>query len=359
MKNWLKFGVAMLGLAGCTSGEEGTKPTYSKITESVYASLTVEPEGMYNVYAAVPGILDSLYVAEGDTVGAGQLIAKMVTEAPELVRENAKLTVDLAAEKLQGKANNLATLEQECAIARDQLRLDSLNYVRQKNLWEQQIGSQVEFENRKLRYEQAANNLRILEQRYAQTRNELINAYARSKNALAQAETKLQEHHIQARIKGKVYALLKEEGEFVLNQEVIAQLGSEDAFLIEMAVDEVDVARLRVGQRAMAVLDAYGDQVFEAEVIRIYPKKDDRSQTFKVEARFLEAPEVLYAGLSGEANILIQAKERALLIPLPYLGPGHTVRTDSGRVQVRTGLRSMEQVEILSGLDTSSVIYKP
>lgn len=359
MSRFLKFGIAMLLLASCNKREQGIKPAYSALTESVYASVTVQPEGLYSVYAAVPGILDSLWVIEGDTVSSGQLIAKMVAEAPELLRENASLNVDLAAEKLQGRANTLATLQQEIGIARDQLRLDSLNFVRQQNLWEQRIGSQVEFENRKLRYEQAVNNLAILEQRYSQTRTELNNAYARSKNALAQAETKLQEHRILARISGKVYALLKEEGEFVLNQEVIAQIGSKDSFIIEMAVDEVDVARLKLGQQAIVVLDAYGDQVFEAVVSTIYPKKDERSQTFKVEARFINAPAVLYAGLSGEANILIQTKERALVIPLAYLGADNTVRTDTGMVPVSAGLRNIQQVEILSGLDSSTVIYKP
>ncbi len=349
----------LLLLAGCNNREGGIKPSYTAVTESVYASVTVQPEDLYNVYAAVPGILDSLSVTEGDTVQEGEVMVKMVSVMPKLSLENARLQVDLATEKLHGRANELATLAQEIAIARDQLRLDSLNYERQKNLWEQQIGSQVEFENRKLRYEQAANNLAILEQRYQQTRTELRNAYARSKNALAQAETKLQDHIVRARIAGRVYSLPREEGEFVLNQEIIAQVGSTDTFLIEMAVDEVDVTRLEIGQKALVVLDAYGDRVFEADISRIYPQKDARSQTFKVEARFRRPPEVLYAGLSGEANILIQSKDRALVIPLAYLGPENTVQTDTGAVTVKTGIRNMEDVEIVSGLDTSSVIFKP
>lgn len=359
MASAIKYACVVLLLASCNNDKEGVKPEYAALTESVYASVTVQPEDMYNVYAAVPGILDSLWVIEGDTVAAGQRIAKLVSESPELMLENAKLEVDLAAEKLRGRANSLATLQQEIATAREQVRLDSLNYHRQKNLWEQNIGSKVELENRKLRYEQAASHLDILEQRYRLMRTELSNAYSRSKNALAQAETKLQEHLVRARIAGRVYALLKDEGEFVLNQEVIAQVGSRNDFIVEMAVDELDVARVKVGQQALVVLDAYGDRVFEAEVDRIYPKKDERSQTFKVEARFIDAPDVLYAGLSGEANILIQTKDRALVIPMAYLGADNAVRTDTGMVVVKTGLRNMEKVEVLSGLDSSSVIYKP
>lgn len=359
MKSLLRFGLAVLLLAGCSRDEGGIHPRHASLTESVYASVTVQPEGFYRVYPAVPGLLDSLYVAEGDTVVAGQLIAKMVTATPELLRENALLNKELAAEKLKGNANMLATLEQEIAGAREQLTLDSLNFLRQKNLFDQEIGSRVTFENQKLRYEQSLNNLAILEQRYAQARTELRNAYARSKNALAQAETKLREHLIYARISGKVYALNKEAGEYVLNQEAIAQLGSRDSFIVEMAVDEVDIARLRLGQRALVVLDAYGEEVFEAVLSKIYPKKDERSQTFKAEAEFAEAPEVLYAGLSGEANILLQTKERALIIPVTYLGAGSRVRVDTGTVPVEVGLRSMESVEILSGIDSSTVIYKP
>lgn len=357
MKN--AFLLSLLLLFGCSATEEGTKPEITDITESVYASVTIEPEGLYNVYPSVPGILDTLLVSEGDTVEEGQILAKIVSESPELTKRNAELNYNLATEKYKGQANTLATIEKEIALAENQLRLDSLNYYRQKNLWDQNIGSQSEFENRKLKYEQSQNRLAVLRQRYEQTKTELENAYQQSKNALNQAETLLKDYLIRSRLDGKVYSIRKEEGEFILTQEVLAQIGKSNAFLIEMAVDEVDIARVNKDQRAIVALDAYENRTFEATVSKIYPKKDERSQTFKVEAVFRNPPDVLYSGLAGEANIIIKTKKNALTIPLAFLKEGNFVETDEGEVKVETGLQSMDRVEILSGLDTSAVIYRP
>jgi len=357
MKNYLY--IIFFFVVGCAEREDGLQPQITDITESVYASVTVEPKDLYNVYPSAPGILDSLLIAEGDSVVKGQLLARIVSESPELAKMNAQLNFNLATEKYKGQTNTLATIEKEISLAQDQLRLDSLNYQRQKKLWDQNIGSQNEFENRKLKYNQSRNRLAVLQQQYDQTQTELENAYRQSQNTLAQAESKLQDYLIRSRLDGKVYSIKKEEGEFILSQEVLAQIGLAEAFVIEMAVDEVDIALIEIGQKAIVALDAYENKVFNAEVSMIYPQKDARSQTFKVEAIFTNPPDVLYSGLAGEANIIIRKKSDALTIPLSYLQDGNQVQTADGSVQVETGLRSLERVEILSGLDTNSVIQKP
>ena len=53
--------------------------------------------------------------------------------------------------------------------------------------------------------------------------------------------------------------------------------------------------------------------VFAGKVSKIYPKKDERNQTFKVEAYLLTTPKTLYPGFSGEANIIIAEKRTYLL----------------------------------------------
>jgi multidrug efflux pump subunit AcrA (membrane-fusion protein) len=126
-----------------------------------------------------------------------------------------------------------------------------------------------------------------------------------------------------------------------------------------MLVDEVDIVKLKIGQRALIVLDAYPNRVFEAKVSKIYPKKDERSQTFKVEALFSKSPPTLYPGLSGEGNIIIEQKEDALVIPKEYLINDSLVETETGRVKIRAGLQDLDRVEVLSGIDAGTVLLKP
>jgi multidrug efflux pump subunit AcrA (membrane-fusion protein) len=98
--------------------------------------------------------------------------------------------------------------------------------------------------------------------------------------------------------------------------------------------------------------------VFTAKVTKILPKKDERNQTFMVEALFETQPKVLYPGLSGEANIVIGKRENVLTIPLAYLQDDDKVKTDDGLVTIKTGMRNMEYIEVLSGITEKTRLYK-
>jgi multidrug efflux pump subunit AcrA (membrane-fusion protein) len=159
---------------------------------------------------------------------------------------------------------------------------------------------------------------------------------------------------------GKVYAVSCETGELVSTQQVFALIGERDEFIIELMIDEVDIARVQLNQKVVLSLDAYAGRVFEATISKIYPTKEERTQTFRVEATFETKPENLYNGLSGEANIIVSEAESVMTIPLEYLSDDGTVKTKSGEeLRVETGRQNMELVEITSGIDTNTVIVKP
>lgn len=98
---------------------------------------------------------------------------------------------------------------------------------------------------------------------------------------------------------------------------------------------------------------------FEQQSLKFIPKKNERSQTFKIEAKFKDVPKQLYPGLSGEANILIHEKEKALVIPRICLLDGNKVETLNGTIEVTTGLENLEYIEILSGLSEEDEVYYP
>ena len=112
-------------------------------------------------------------------------------------------------------------------------------------------------------------------------------------------------------------------------------------------------------QEVLITLDAYTGKVLEGKVSKIYPKKDERNQTFKVEAIFVNPPEVLYPGLSGEANIIISKKENVLTIPRNYLINSNQVKTADGLITINIGLQNMEFVEVIDGITKETYIYKP
>ena len=126
----------VLLLISCGTNNDKINPSIRTITESVYSSVTIQPDSLYQAYAVVSGILDNNYVEEGDSVSIGTPIAQIINNAPQLNVENAKLNLELAVDNYSGNNALIRTLEDEIRAARLQAQNDSVNYFRQKNLWE-------------------------------------------------------------------------------------------------------------------------------------------------------------------------------------------------------------------------------
>ncbi len=359
MKKKHIFPFILLFAIACNKHKEKFNPQLRDITESVYASVKVSPMESYLVYANKTGIIDHIYVEENDSVAMNQLLFKIRTVEADNQMENAKLDVQQAQSDLKGDESLLKSLTLDLEIARQQLALDSINFLRQERLWKQNIGSKVEYDNAKLAYEKAANKYSALKKRYAQTQINLANNYKKALNRLEQEESTLKDYTIESKIKGKVYQLFKEEGELIHPQEAFGEIGSTKSFKVEMDIDEVDITRIEIGDTCIIKLDAYPNQVFEAIIDKIYPKKDETTLTFKVESSFVENPPKLYNGLSGEANIIIAIRKNALTIPTEYLSSSNTVFTEGGEKEIEIGLRNLEFVEVLSGIDSTTVLIKP
>ncbi|MBT8205502.1 MAG: efflux RND transporter periplasmic adaptor subunit [Eudoraea sp.] len=357
-KAFLLFFSATL-LMSCGTDEDKTYPTRSRLTESVYASATVQPDSLYQVYAAVGGILERNLLEEGDIVRKGDPIAQIVNNTPKLNMDNARLNLELARDNYSGNNAVLSGMRDEIAAAKLKMKNDSSNYYRQKKLWDQKIGSEVEYETRKLAYELSSSNLQVLRGNYERMKNELKTKLIQAENNYKTALIATDDFTVTSKINGTLYDLYKNQGEIISSLEPLAAIGSSDQFVIELLVDEVDIVKLRLAQKALITLDAYQERVFEARISKIYPQKDQRSQTFKIEAQFKAPPEVLYPGLAGEGNIIITEKDSVLTIPKDFLIDGNKVKTADGIVEIVVGIQNLDRVEVLSGLDEDTYVLRP
>ena len=356
--NRLLFMILFVVLS-CSKTQDKILPIERNLSESVYSSITIQPDSLYQVYAIVAGILDANLVEEGDTVSKSQILMQIINNTPQLNAQNAKLSLELAKDNYSGNADILGEIEDEIHAASLKYKNDSINFSRQLNLWEKNIGSKVEYEAKKLNYELSFNNLKFLKSKYNRTKNELLTVVKQAQNNYQTTLITTKDFSVKSKIDGKVYALYKEPGEIINTMEPLAAIGSNSNFIIEMLVDEVDIVRITENQKVIINLDAYRDKVFTGRVSKIYPKKDERNQTFTVEALFDKAPKKLYPGLSGEANIIIAKKDAILTIPKAYLIDDNKVKTDDGLINIQIGLQNMEYVEVLSGIKKDTYIYKP
>ncbi len=358
MKNYCSIILIVAVLLSCKSKKEKINPLSESITESVYASGIVKAVDQYQVFSPVNGLIQEIFVKEGDTVKPGDNILKVKSETARLNTENAQLASDYGT--LNANADKLDEAQTNINFLRTKLKNDSLLMERQRNLWSQDIGTRNELEQRELAYKNDLASYYAAVSRYKTLQKQLELTAAQSKTNLKISETIAGDYTVKSQVNGRVYSIAKKNREMVTTQAAVAIIGGAGDFMLELQVDEYDVEKIKPGQKLLLTMDSYKNKVFEATVTRIIPFMSDRTRSFTVEAAFVTRPPVLYPNLTVEANIVIQTKEKAITIPTDYLLNDSLVILPSGeKKKVVTGLKDYRKVEIISGLTAADEIVKP
>jgi RND family efflux transporter MFP subunit len=337
---------------------ESIKPTIDDISESIYASGIVKSKNQYQAFASANGIVEEVFVSEGDLVKKGTPILSISNETQKLNRDNAKLAADFTDFNSNKEKLNEASLFIE--FARNKMLNDSSLFFRQKNLWQQQIGSKVEFEQRELAYQNSRLAYYSAKVKYDDLKRQLSFSSSQSKKNLLISSKLESDYTLKSEIDGMVYSLSKLKGEIVGLQSAIAIIGDPKHFILEMQVDEYDIIKIKKDQLVYITLDSYKGKVFEAKVSKINPIMNERSKTFLVEATFINQPEVLYPNITFEANILLQTKYKAILIPRNYiLNDSIVMKKNGDKITVKTGLKDFQKIEIISGITADDELIKP
>lgn len=345
-------------LFGCKEKGQIVKPVFQPISESVYASGIIKAENQYEAYAPVNGIIDSVFVSEGDRIRKGNPILSISSKVQHLNEENAELTA--AFSDVNANQGKLKEAKLVIDLSRNKMKNDSLMYVRQKNLWQQRIGSKVEFEQRELAYQNSKVAYFSAVVNYDDLKRQLnYNASLSKKNLLISSKL-TDDYLLKSELDGMVFSIKREKGEIVTTQTPLAVIGNERKFILEMQVDEYDIIKVHKGQLVEVALDSYKGKVFEARVTKINPLMDSRSRTFVVEAEFVKKPHDLYPNVSFEANIVLSSKPKAMLVPRNYvLGDSIVIKKDGKRILVKTGLKDYKKIEILSGITAEDELIPP
>ena len=351
--------LAILILAySCSSKKPSISPEIKNITESVYASGIVKSKNQYEVFSKANGILQTVFIKEGDLIKKGDALFEIENKSARFTAENARLAAESA--DYMTNVDKLNDAKNAIELARKKLSNDSLFYVRQKNLWDNKIGSKVELEMKELNFENSKNNLLVTITKYEDLQRQLKLVSSQSKNNLRISQSIENDLVIKSEINGIVYKINKELGELVTSQMPIAVVGDEKKFILELKVDEHDIIKLKKGQLVLIQMDSYKTQVFEGTIMSIDPMMNERTRTFKAEVVFTKRPDVLYPNLTVEANIVISTNKNALTIPRNYLINDSMVLMEDGTMQkVETGLMDYNLVEIKSGISQATKITSP
>jgi HlyD family secretion protein len=344
--------------SSCREKAETTRPVVQAITESVYAAGKVKSKNQYEVFAPVNGIIREVFVSDGSLVKKGEVLMTLISDAPELNSENARLSAEY-----QSVNANLSKLNEARAsinLAQSKLQNDSLLLQRQRELWANDIGSRNELEQKELALKNSYTAYQTAILHYRQLKQQLEFAEKQAKTTFRASRAVTNDYSVRATRDGKVYALSKEPGETVNPQVPVAVIGNAHQFILELQVDEYDIAKIRIGQKAVITMDSYKGHVFEAVVTKINPIMNERTRSVTIEATFTKEPVELLPNLSAEANVLINTREHALTIPRNYLVDETYVLLQNGeKRKVTVGLKDYQRAEITNGLKPGDLIQKP
>jgi RND family efflux transporter MFP subunit len=280
-------------------------PRLGRAVEAVYATGEVETRRLAEVGALVAGRIAAYPVSEGAEVGAGDLLIQLDdrTERAEVERWEAEVAF------LEGDLARYRTLLSSSTVSR-------------------------------------------------QTYDRIVSELAKARANLHAAQQRVDDMAIRAPFAGRIIRSDGEIGDVVDRGDVLIWLGSERPYRIEAQVDEEDLPRVALGQRALLLADAFPGEVMEGEVSEITPMGDPVNKQYRVRIR-LPADSPLAIGMTTEVNIIVREEPKAILVPEAALRDGGVWIYDAGVARARevmAGAYGDRVVEIREGLTLDDLV---
>jgi HlyD family secretion protein len=314
---------------------ESVAPIRTNIEKKTVATGKVVPEDQVEIKPQISGIIEEVFVKEGEILKSGDLIAKI-----KVVPNEAALNSAL------GRVDN----------AKIVLSNAQIDFDRNKALFDKKVISTQEFNGVELRFNQA--------------KQELINAEAdlqiiKSGTAGRGAANT----NIRSTVSGTVLDIPVKKGDQVIESNnfnpgtTVATIADLTNMIFEGQVDEAEVGKLKIDMPLQISLGAINDKTFEAKLRFVAPQgvEEQGAVQFKIEANvFLDTNFFVRAGYSANATIVIGESTDVLAIKEALVQ--FDEETEEPFVEVEIGEQQFEKrtielgisdginVEILSGL---------
>jgi macrolide-specific efflux system membrane fusion protein len=326
------------------------------------------------VGSRVSGRVQRLYANIGDIVKSGQVLAELEKDDQQALLEQRRAELRIAETKLSS-AESLRPGEiqkAEAALRDSQATSDLANvaFERQKKLFDKALVSRevVDTAHKEKEVSQAhvvsaARELELAKQRYTEDVKSAKAQIEQAGAALRVHEAQFSYYTIRAPIAGIISSVSTQEGETVaagLNSPTFVTIIDLHKLQVDAFVDETDIGKIRVGQKALFTVDSFPDREFNATVQAIYPKAVimDNVVYYDVVHRIDEPlTGQLRPDMTTNVMISLDARKNVLAAPL------HAVTRDQGksvvfvqqggqpvRRTVKVGWKDPEWIEIVDGL---------
>ncbi len=254
--------------AGAAAGRAAAMPVVAvpaerrPVVDSVSLVGTLAANEEVEVKAETDGIVQEVLFQEGQVVEKGDVLVKL---------DDTKLSAELAD-----------------AAAR--LKLSEASFARVKQLLDDRLISQQEFD-------QAASTFEV------------------SKATLALRQRQLEDSTVSAPFRGTTGARNVSPGQVMTRNTIITWLVDLDPMKVEVNVPEGYLGQTRLGQRLQFDVSAYPGRIFEGEIYFIAPRLDLATRTALVKTRIPNPEGLLKAGMVANLELNLTIQEDAVVIP--------------------------------------------
>ena len=349
-RRWLGVGVAALLLPGAVYlvlrptplKVEWVQPSQGDLVVSVVNTRAGTIKSCQRAGLSLPGggVVQSIAVSAGERVSQGQRLLTLWRE-------------DLQAELASAEASaalNQVLREQSCIEAEFKAReARRLLTLRARNLTSKSLSEQAEA--------LAAHSRLACEAGTAQARVDMARTAA--------IKARLSQSELRAPFSGVIAEVNSKPGEYMtpsppgIAMPPVIDLIDDSCLYVSAPIDEIDAARLKVGQAATIRLDALPGQSFTARVRRIAPyvkELEKQARTVEVEADFTPRPAgiALLVGYSADLEIEVARHNAVWRLPAEARREdGKLLRLDGDRLTLitpRFGLENWNWVELQQGV---------
>ena len=369
--------IAVVGLIAAARG--GTKIDPSKLAKvergdlakSVVATGKVEPITKVEIKSKASGIVKKLYVDAGDRVKQGQLLAELDKEEIEARVTQAKAQVEASEASLKGSEADLERAKVD-AEGPDVPMLKRA-YDRAQGMAKEGVVSASALDDAQKNYELALNKqnvakaqLLVLKAKIGQAQAQLLQDHAN----LKQLEEQLSYTTISSPIDGIILSRDVEVGDAVSSILVLGSTatlimteGDTSEVYVKGKVDESDIGKVYLGQRARIKVESFKDKTFDGKVTKISPMgvEKDNVTTFEVRVSIQNPGGELKAEMTANAEIILDEHKNVLQIPEGAIlydkdkkasveVPNPKGKEGKDKVAVNIGISNGAKTEVLSGL---------
>ncbi len=349
---------------------------------SVLATGAVQPQigAEVRVGARISGKVERLLANIGDTVSKGQVVAELEKADLEAMVAQRQAELSLAQAKLAAVESLLpreiekARFDLEEALSTLTLAERVLGRTRQ--LHERQVATEDDRDQAEERYAvaksraaSASKALELAETRYAEDLRQAKAESERALSALENAKVQLSYATITAPIPGVIASVSTEEGETVaagMQAPTFVTIIDLERLQVDAFVDEVDIGKVKVGQRAAFTVDAFPATEYAGTVAAIYPKAviQDNVVNYDVVVEI----ETAYHGqlrpeMTASVTIFLDRREGVLAVPAKAIQreKGKTVVyvLEGGQARPRetkVGWRDGPWIEVIAGVHEGDTI---